>query len=369
MAINAYVGVPGSGKSYEVVKSVLYPAFISGRRIVTNIEGVEHDKFVTFATNEAKKSKIDLDKLGVIVKVTDEDCAKDNFFPHKNAQDETIAKYGDLICLDEVWRIFPNEKQITENQKSFIAEHRHFVAENGITSDLVVINQSVSNIPKFIKDRIENTFRMSKLKSLGLNSRYRIDVYSTSKLTKANLVTQLQQKYENKYFQLYKSYDGDGREVSIDTRNTIFSKFFVIKIILALLFFFLGLGYLYFKYASLTNNETEKLENNTMQNNQDIKQEPVKDFINKQNRSSNKPNDVPPLSDIWRIQGELKIDNVRYVILIDRNDVIRYELRSRFTGKGKFLKAVIDDKLVTYYSGKKKAQVFYESAQEFKISN
>ena len=209
---------------------------------------------------------------------------------------------------------------------------------------------------------------MSKLKSLGLNSRYRIDVYSTSKLTKANLVTQLQQKYENKYFQLYKSYDGDGREVSIDTRNTIFSKFFVIKIILALLFFFLGLGYLYFKYVNLPNNEHEPLENGG-NSNQNVKQEPVKDIINKQNKPSNKSNDALPLSDIWRIQGELKIDNVRYVILIDRNDVIRYELRSRFTGKGKFLKAVIDDKLVTYYSGKKKAQVFYESAQEFKISN
>lgn len=37
MAISAYVGVPGSGKSYEVVKSVILPAIKSGRRVVSNI--------------------------------------------------------------------------------------------------------------------------------------------------------------------------------------------------------------------------------------------------------------------------------------------------------------------------------------------
>lgn len=40
MAISAYVGIPGSGKSYEVVASVIIPACIAGRRIVSNIYGL-----------------------------------------------------------------------------------------------------------------------------------------------------------------------------------------------------------------------------------------------------------------------------------------------------------------------------------------
>ncbi|EGJ3415938.1 hypothetical protein IHC78_002873 [Salmonella enterica subsp. houtenae] len=36
MAISAYIGIPGSGKSYEAVCNVIIPAFTSGRRVVTN---------------------------------------------------------------------------------------------------------------------------------------------------------------------------------------------------------------------------------------------------------------------------------------------------------------------------------------------
>ncbi|SUX73736.1 Zonula occludens toxin [Citrobacter freundii] len=41
MAISAYIGIPGSGKSYEAVCNVIIPAFTSGRRVVTNIYGLQ----------------------------------------------------------------------------------------------------------------------------------------------------------------------------------------------------------------------------------------------------------------------------------------------------------------------------------------
>ena len=43
MAISAYVGVPGSGKSYEVVKSVILPAIATGRRVVSNVYGLDKE--------------------------------------------------------------------------------------------------------------------------------------------------------------------------------------------------------------------------------------------------------------------------------------------------------------------------------------
>ena len=43
MAINVYTGLPGSGKSYEVVSEVIAKQVAAGRRIVTNIDGINPD--------------------------------------------------------------------------------------------------------------------------------------------------------------------------------------------------------------------------------------------------------------------------------------------------------------------------------------
>jgi zona occludens toxin len=37
MAIKVYVGLMGSGKSYEVVSNVIVPALGRGRRVISNI--------------------------------------------------------------------------------------------------------------------------------------------------------------------------------------------------------------------------------------------------------------------------------------------------------------------------------------------
>ncbi|ENT7525242.1 TPA: zonular occludens toxin domain-containing protein, partial [Escherichia coli] len=51
MAISAYVGVPGSGKTYEVVCNVIIPAVSSGRRVVTNIYGLNADKIYDYCVS------------------------------------------------------------------------------------------------------------------------------------------------------------------------------------------------------------------------------------------------------------------------------------------------------------------------------
>jgi zona occludens toxin len=48
MPINAYVGLMGSGKSYEVVSSVIVPAVSQGRRVVTNVEGLQDDEIKAY---------------------------------------------------------------------------------------------------------------------------------------------------------------------------------------------------------------------------------------------------------------------------------------------------------------------------------
>ncbi|MDG6875209.1 zonular occludens toxin domain-containing protein [Glaesserella parasuis] len=371
MAINAYVGTPGSGKTYEVVKSVILPAFLSGRSVVTNIEGVSQSNFIDYAdrlnSKRKEKDQIDYASLGSILKVTDDDCLKPNFFPYKGATEPTIAKNGDLICIDEIWRIFDEKGKIHDNHRSFIAEHRHFVNEKGQTSDLVVINQSVANIPRFIKDRVESTFKMTKLIALGLSKRYKIDVYSGVRLFKTTHIQTIQAKYDDEIFSLYKSYDGAGVEQRIDKRvNLLKSTGFIFKMGFALFTIIAGGFYLYHQFSGKTENTDKQADENISKTEIKSAENTVKQkesvnnvtvHSNNENRefySEQKPNKAKDkdkgLSQKWRIIGYLKKQDNNLVILSD-DKVIRYEYLSNSTNEGNLLTGYIDGYRVTFYSG------------------
>lgn len=70
MAISAYVGVPGSGKSYEVVKSVILPAIETGRRVVSNVYGLDKEKIYQYLLK--KNRKLTVEQLGDLVYVENE---------------------------------------------------------------------------------------------------------------------------------------------------------------------------------------------------------------------------------------------------------------------------------------------------------
>lgn len=371
MAISAYVGIPRSGKSYEVVLSVILENYIKGRRIVTNIEGISDDKVRDYCLTKKGAKEED---LGSLVKVTDEDCKRDDFFPYKGSHGSTICKAGDLICIDEVWRIFPTN-EIKENHRSFIAEHGHFTDEiTGVCCDLVVINQSVSGIPRFIKDRIETTFVISRLVALGFKNRYRVNVYVGVKCNKQGLVAQYQNKFNDEIFKLYKSFDGvNGKQTVIDDRQNFFkSGTFRLMII----FIILAFGYSYYSlkdFISPKKQDNEQLEEvkevKERENKEEIK--PNNTAVNKANESVNNDdfggfgdiyrsmkakdelvrNNKELLSKNWRITGELVKGGRLFVVLIDRKNNLRLEPRSLFVNEGRSLKGVIGGEVVSYYSG------------------
>lgn len=371
MAISAYVGIPGSGKSYEVVLSVILENYIKGRRIVTNIEGISDDKVRDYCLTKKGAKE---DDLGSLVKVTDEDCQRDDFFPYKGSYGSTICKAGDLICIDEVWRIFPTN-EIKENHRSFIAEHRHFTDEiTGVCCDLVVINQSVSGIPRFIKDRIETTFVMSRLVALGFKKRYRVNVYVGVKCNKQGLVAQYQNKFNDEIFKLYKSFDGvNGKQTVIDDRQNFFKSG---TFRLMMIFIILAFGYSYYSlkdFISPKKQDSEQVQEaeevKERENKEDVK--PNNTAINKVNESTNNDdfggfgdiyrsmkakdelvrNNKELLSKNWRITGELVKDGRLFVVLIDKKNNLRLEPRSLFVNEGRSLKGVIGGEVVSYYSG------------------
>ncbi|MGA4658808.1 zonular occludens toxin family protein [Proteus terrae] len=342
MAISAYIGVPGSGKSYEVVSHVIIPAFMNGRRIVTNIYGISQEKITEYCLT---KHKSDIKKLGEIIFVDNEKVMDDEFFPYMQNDaiaENTFCRSGDLICLDEIWRIWENDKKIPKNHQSFIAEHRHFDGENGITCDLVVLNQSVSGLPRFIKDRVETTFRMTKLTALGLRSRYRVDVFTGIKLFKTNKVSAYQCKYDKAIFPLYQSHvNAQGIEQVVDKRQSIFSS---PKVLFMLISFPILLAIsLAFLYQFFTRFQTE-----TVVEEGDKQVITMPDTVENKSFSSSTP---PMMSDAWRLVGKLEKSGQSWVILRNKQGYLRLEPASNFMLKGMMQAGTIDGKIVTVYSG------------------
>ena len=149
--IIAYVGTPGSGKTYEAVKSIL-ANLKSGRRVYTNIEGLDEPccrKLIQDTLNlddyEFNKRLVFLDKVQT-----------KNFW--------NIAKDGSMIVLDEVHKDFSNRDWNTETNKDFAnwaSTHRH----HGF--DLVLITQDIEKVEKHARSLIEWTYFFRKVNFFG----------------------------------------------------------------------------------------------------------------------------------------------------------------------------------------------------------
>lgn len=160
MSITCYTGLPGSGKSYEVVRSVILPALREGRTVWTNIP-------------------LALDAL------ERETGTRPTLFDVKDVIDnpgwfQQVLPAGALVVLDECWRLWPSGLKASnalEGHKSFLAEHRHMVGSDGRSTEIVLVTQDTGQLAAFVRQLIEKTYRTKKLDVLGQPNRYRIDIY------------------------------------------------------------------------------------------------------------------------------------------------------------------------------------------------
>ncbi len=219
MPINAYTGLMGSGKSYEVVATPILRALKMGRRVVTNVDGIDSDKCREFLVEHRKAN---FEDLGEVIHCTNDQVLDPNFFPH-GTDDETFCQPGDLVCIDEAWRFWGGRAKLIENHKIFFAEHRHYVhPETKVSCDLVLMVQDIGMLNFSLKALVEITFKTHKIKSLGLNKIYRLEMYEGYKLTKMAKVSVSNRKYDKRIFDLYSSYvGGQGDEKQIDDRQNI----------------------------------------------------------------------------------------------------------------------------------------------------
>lgn len=245
MAINCYTGLMGSGKTYEVVSSVILPALAKGRRVVTNIAGVDDD---TFRAYVHEYMGIELAKVGHLVTCANERILEPNFFPHSEMQvgdvkvvddRETFCKGGDLICIDEAWRFWQsgNGAKLSQEHMIFFREHRHYAdPETGFTCDLAFMVQDISDLMSKVKVVIEMTFRTTKLKKLGLHGHYRIEFWEGFSLTQGKKSGWRKCTYDSKIYALYSSYaGGSGSESVVDKRQNLLTSWFLWVYVIGLL--------------------------------------------------------------------------------------------------------------------------------------
>lgn len=334
MAISVYTGRPGSGKSYEVVRNVILPAFKAGRRIVTNIDGIDERAIERYLEPAGGDVETVL-KFGSILKVNDDDITKQGFFPTSETDNWAIVQPGDLVVIDEAQNFYLQGEKVQKADFKYFRYHRHYTTEKGVGSDIVLLCQRFTDLPKLIRDSTDLAVSMRNLKFLGMKSRYSVTVHEVE--TGIRTYGPKFFKYDAEIFKLYKS---GGMQASTDTRQNAFTPFRI-----ALTVGFLTFLPIMFKafFGIFDTNKIKQKANETPQTvHAPSVQTPPRKFDNTSKR--------------WRIQGVLKSGTERYVVLVDKNGAMRFEHPQNFTGSGLKMTGYIDGEKVSYFSGDFKAE-------------
>lgn len=348
MSINAYVGLQGSGKSFEVVSSVIMDALEQGRRVVTNVAGINEDRIHEYLVS---KRKADADLLGQIVHVTNDRILQPQFFPDEEKPElESVVQGGDLVAIDEAWRFWGTDNgKLSHEHMQFFRMHRHYVnPKTATTCDVVLMTQDITGLHRSVRNVIEFTFRMYKHKSLGLSKRYRVEIYEGWKLNTKTRIDDRQKKYDPEIFPLYQSYTGgQGMEKAIDKRQNILANralwAYAIGVVVAMSIGGWG-AWRFFHPADAANEHVAAGK---------VKSGPVP--------ATSMPvaaaPAIPAFSEGWRVVGSFETEESRWVVVADEAGRLRVESPSMFSGEGAAIVGQVDGETAARWSGSKARQV------------
>lgn len=353
MAITFYGGVMGSGKSYEVVSGPVCDAVAAGRRVVTNVAGINEEKIHEYLI--AKRKGINPDRLGSIVHVTDERVMQPAFFPDEKKPDvATVVQGGDLVVIDEAWRFW--DGKLPDEHMQFFRMHRHYVqADTGVTCDVVLISQDINGLHRSLKAVIELSFRMHKLKSIGQPTAYRVEMYEGYKQNKSTRVSTFVKKYQKDVFPLYKSYDGDNaKEVQVDKRQNMLRDPKVIGTAVAVVLLWSFGGYFTYRFFARHGGDAPKVEASAgAQQSEASAAASMPAPGNAKGAGGPASSGKDDYSSEWRVAGAYEANGERYVVVADSQGRLRVESPSMFRNSGIAAIGEIDGERVAPWSGKK----------------
>lgn len=355
MSISAYTGVMGSGKSYEVVAFVIVPAVAAGRRVVTNIAGIQPDAIREFVK---KQSKVAPDALGSVVYVDSMQFRDRNFFPDfredKSIQPTTGSPFlegGDLVVVDECKLVWGHDWKHDDVITAFWRKHRHFTSPvTNVSSDIVVVSQATADFHKDLRAVIEFLYRAKKIKAFGKfgEAAYSVTKWDGVRQTNAAKVQTWTRKYKKNIFPLYNSYsqgNGPGVELATDARQSILSHWRLMCLPVAFLFSAVSLWYVWgvFSPSKPSLPEQKALSQQTVV---------VSPSASGQSSPLAPKQKAPDFSSSWRIGGFFEANRQKIVILVGKSNEVRYEDGSQFhwsSGSPDF--GLIEGERVTPFSG------------------
>lgn len=343
MAINAYTGLQGSGKSYEATLMVVVPAIREGRRVVTNINGISEPAIYEYL----EKRGGDPDKFGTILHIINDQVQQPGFFPEEGKPEEpSVVQAGDLVVIDEAWRFWPSDEKMAKTHMEFFRMHRHYTHPGtGVSCDVALILQSIGDLHRTLKAVVELHSRTTKLKTIGQPTRYRVELFEGAKLTKAAKFDSFLRKYDPEVFPLYKSYDGiAGTETAIDDRQNVFKNPRVWVTGAAMLLMMIAaiwtLVWLYkSRFPSKTADELSPTKPAAT-----VAMTPGAPTTSLAGRSS-------PMSSQLRIAGVVVVRGQPFVAITDSSGQIRLENSGLFTGYGVLTVGMIEGQKITTWTG------------------
>ncbi|KPZ64761.1 Zona occludens toxin [Pseudoalteromonas sp. P1-16-1b] len=232
-------GLPGSGKSYEALVKHIIPSLEKGRKVYARLNGFNYEK----VSELTGKTVQELESL--YTEITEEQV--------HTVYD--IVENDSLLVLDELQNFFPSGRQkLSDEMTRFIAEHRH----RGM--DIVCMGQALADVHTTWKRRTERKISFLKLSMVGMDSKYKWEMYQGSiNGVKGDVVFKKiksgVEKYDSKYFGSYLSHQltTDNTEVYSDDRVNVFkSKQFYFYLPVFICFLIFAIYYL----TSFFNGET-----------------------------------------------------------------------------------------------------------------
>jgi len=223
-----HAGLAGSGKSYEAVVNNIIPALKKGRKVFSNIEGLNHKQFS--------------DVTGIPLPIIN-----NLLIQLDNSQIPTIEQHVEndsLVVIDELQDFFQSgNSKLSKGMTEFVTQHRH----RGI--DILAMGQTHEDVHVLWKRRIDLLFVFTKRDAVGMPNSYTWRSFKQDITAKKFiLINSGGGSYDKKYFGLYKSHSDGTQNLQThtdDRGNILKSKIFTTWLPLFVVILGFSIYYLY----------------------------------------------------------------------------------------------------------------------------
>jgi zona occludens toxin (predicted ATPase) len=190
-------GVPGSGKSLALVKRYIIPALIKGRRIYTNLDGL----------NDPSPNPYIL-ALSFASGVPPEDVEKLIFSIPEKDYNRVLSTMpaGAIAVIDEAQIFWNSRDYSTDNNKNilpYFQKHRHY------GHDIILATQHFEQLDSGIRRLAEIHYRLKRMRNIGLNMVVKVSVFSQGLSIEVKPVASEAWTIDKSIFGCYKSYENN----------------------------------------------------------------------------------------------------------------------------------------------------------------